>query len=200
MKIGILGAGRVARVFARYALVEGHGVVLSNSRGPESLADMVAMLGTGAAAGTVAEAAAAEVVLLAVPWTKVETVLAGCPAWDGRILIDATNPFAATEPELVLADLGGRGASEIVASLAPGARLVKALNSIFMSDFELGPRIGGFRRVLFVSGDDADARMQVSALLTRFGFATVDLGGLATGGRMQQAGAPLAGPAFLLPE
>ncbi len=88
---------------------------------------------------------------------------------------------------MVLADLGGRGASEIVASLAPGARLVKAFNSILMSNFEAGPKRGDARRVLFVSGDDASAKSTVKALIENFRFAVIDLGGLQTGGRLQQA-------------
>lgn len=188
MKIGMIGAGAVSAAVARYALAVGHRVVLSSRSGGHKLAASVAKLGQGAEAAPVTEAVKADVVLLAVPWPNVEAALSGLPDWSGRVLVDATNPFVETHPNLVLADLGGRGASEIVASLAPGARLVKAFNSILMSNFEAGPERGGARRVLFVSGDAAAAKRTVKALIRSFGFAVVDLGGLQTGGRLQQPG------------
>jgi predicted dinucleotide-binding enzyme len=119
--------------------------------------------------------------------------LRGLPEWKGRVLIDATNPFAETSPKLVLADLGGIGASEIVAGFAPGARIVKAFNSIRMAHFNEGPVNGQGKRVIFVSGDDETSKRIVKDLIESFGFAAIDLGGLVTGGRIQQAGGPLAG-------
>jgi predicted dinucleotide-binding enzyme len=193
MKFGTIGAGAVALGFAREALRAGHQVVLSNRHGPESLAGKVAELGTGASAATVAEAASRDYVLLAVPWPSVEEVLRGLPAWNGRVLIDATNPFSAYSPKLVLADLEDKGASEIVAALAPGAEVVKAFNSIVIERFNQGPSKDGGRRVIFVSGDHAEPVEFVKNLIASFGFAPIHLGGLAVGGRLQQAGGPLAG-------
>src|SRR5260221_8750678 len=126
MKFGTIGAGTVALAFAREALATGHQMVLSSRRGPESLASKVTELGRGAFTATVEEAASLDYVLLAVPWPNVEDALRGLPAWNGRVLIDATNPFIEYSPKLVLADLGGKGASEVVAGLAPGARVGKA--------------------------------------------------------------------------
>ncbi|RFB78169.1 NADPH-dependent F420 reductase [Methylovirgula sp. 4M-Z18] len=193
MKFGTIGAGAVALGFAREALRAGHKVVLSSRRGLDSLADVVAELGNGAAAASVAEAASLDYVLLAVPWPNVEDALRGLPAWNGRVLIDATNPFSAYSPKFVLADLGDRGASEIVAELAPGARVVKAFNSIVVERFNQGPAKDGGRRVIFVSGDHAEPVEFVKSLIASFGFAPIHLGGLAVGGRLQQAGGPLAG-------
>ena len=189
MKFGTIGAGTVALAFAREALATGHEVVLSSRRGPDSLAGKVAKLGRGASAATVEEAASLDYVLLAVPWPNVEAALQGLPAWNGRVLIDATNPFIETSPQLVLADLGGKGASEVVAALAPGARIVKAFNSIVNE----GPIKNGGRRVIFVSGDHLEPIDFVKSVIESFGFAPIYLGGLATGGRLQQAGGPLAG-------
>jgi len=189
MKFGAIGAGTVALAFAREALAVGHEVVLSSRRGPESLASKVTELGRGASAAVVEEAASLDYVLLAVPWPNVEDALRGLPAWNGRVLIDATNPFIQTSPKLVLADLGGKGASEVVAALAPGARVVKAFNSIVTARFNEGPIKNGGRRVIFVSGDHPEPTEFVRSL----GFVAVYLGGLATGGRLQQAGGPLAG-------
>uniref|UniRef100_B0T959 NADP oxidoreductase coenzyme F420-dependent n=1 Tax=Caulobacter sp. (strain K31) TaxID=366602 RepID=B0T959_CAUSK len=198
MKIGMIGAGEVASAVARYALAAGHEVLLSSQSGGDKLATTVASLGAGASAATLTEAANQDIVLLAVPWRQVQDALSGLPAWNGRILIDATNPFLETHPKLVLADLGGQGASEIVAKSAPGATLVKAFNSIVMSKFVAGPARGDARRVLFVSGDDEAAKAVVRDLIESFGFATVDLGGLVSGGRLQQAGGPIAGRDLLV--
>ena len=193
MKFGTIGAGTVAVAFAREALATGHEVVLSSRRGPDYLADKVAKLGRGASAATVEEAASLDYVLLAVPWPNVEAALQGLPAWNGRVLIDATNPFIETSPQLVLADLGGKGASEVVAALAPGARIVKAFNSIVTARFNEGPIKNGGRRVIFVSGDHLEPTDFVKRLIESFGFTPIYLGGLAIGGRLQQAAGPLAG-------
>src|SRR5260370_8857969 len=99
---------------------------LGNSKGTDSLPDAVAELGKGAPAATIADAASLDYVLFAVPWPNVEDALRGLPAWNGRVLIDATNPFSAYSPKLVLADLGDKGASEAAAPLAPAARVVNA--------------------------------------------------------------------------
>src|SRR6476620_2181303 len=98
MKFGTIGAGAVALAFAREALAKGHEVVLSSRGGPDALADNVAALGRGASAASVEEAASREYVLRAVPWRNVEAALQGLPAWKGRVLIDATNPFVETSP------------------------------------------------------------------------------------------------------
>ncbi len=193
MKFGTIGAGTVALAFARAALAVGHEVVVSSRRGPEALAGKVADLGRGASAGTVEVAASLDYVLLAVPWPSVEDALSGLPAWNGRVLIDATNPFIEYSPKLVLADLGGKGASEVVAALATDARIVKAFNSIVTARFNEGPIKNGGRRVIFVSGDHVEPTEFVKSLIETFGFVPVYLGGLATGGRLQQAGGPLAG-------
>ena len=193
MKIGFIGAGAVAQSIARSAIQAGHEVVLSARRGPQALGDIVAGLGPNASADTVQEVARLELVMLAVPWLQVPSALDGLPNWAGRILVDTTNPFTQLEPELVLADLGGTGASEIVAAHAPEARVVKAFNAIRMEHYDKGPKFHDGKRVIFVSGDDKDAKAVVIALVKEFGYAAVDLGGLVAGGRMQQAGGPIAG-------
>src|SRR5438093_3370480 len=106
MKFGTIGAGAVALAFAREALARGHEVVLSNRHGPDALADKVAELGRGASAASVEEAASLDYVLLAVPWRNVESALKGLPAWNGRVLIDATCPFVESSPTLVHTALG----------------------------------------------------------------------------------------------
>jgi predicted dinucleotide-binding enzyme len=116
--------------------------------------------------------------------------LSDLPAWNGRILIDATNPVL--QPGFRLAELHGSTSSEIVASLAPDARVVKTGNTLLRAVLATDPKQAGGRRVLFMSGDDTAAKAEVSAILEKTGFATIDLGGLASGGRLQQfPGGPL---------
>ena len=190
MNIGIIGAGDIGQAFAGQAVKAGYEVIVSNSRGPESLTGVVHQLGPLAKAGVRQEAAQADVVVLAVPWSQLGTALSGLPAWSGRILIDATNPVV--QPGFRLADLKGSTSSEIVASLVPGARVVKVANTLVSAMLAADPRQAGGRRVLFMSGDDATAKAGVKDILEKIGFATIDLGGLASGGSLQQfPGGPL---------
>lgn len=194
MQIGIIGAGNVGVAVGRQLAAAGHQVKLS-ARNPGAL--RIAAEGIGAQAVPIADAAAEDLVVLAVPWLAVPDVLDSLPEWRGRILVDATNPFVNFQP-LELADLAGRSASVVVAQHAPGARVVKAFNSITMVNFEDGARQGNARRVLFVSGDDVPSKQTVAGLITELGFAAIDLGSLEVGGRLQQAGGPLAGHDFLV--
>ena len=185
MDVGIIGAGRLGQAMARAALRAGRQVVLSNSRGPQSLASSVSALGEGASAGTVDEAARAGIVVIAVPWPRVPEAVQGL-RWDGRIVIDATNDF---DPS----DLNGWTSSQVLADLVPGARVVKAANTLGAAVLGSDPHEAGGRRVIFLSGDDAEAKSEVSALFEDAGFVAIDLGGLVSGGAMQQLGGPLAG-------
>jgi len=191
MKIGFIGASTVAQTIAKHVLPLGHQVMLSNSRGPDSLAEVVKELGVGATAGTPQQVAEQDIVVLAVRWSSVQPALFGVSDWKGRILVDATNRVASYSP-LSLGDISGRTSSEIVADLAPGAKVVKAFNSVpmsWISDFSPTKP----RTVLFISGDDAHVKTPVGNLIEEVGLSCVDLGTLAVGGRLQQLGGPLAG-------
>ena len=181
--IGIIGAGHIGQAMARTALRAGREVVIANSRGPESLDPVVATLGAGVSAGTVPEAAAAGIVVIAVPWANVPAAVTGLH-WDGQTVIDATNAWNA--------DLAGRTSSEIVADLIPGARLVKAANTLAAEILGADPHEAGGRRVVFLSSDEAAAKATVVELFEAAGFFAIDLGDLVTGGRMQQLRGPLA--------
>ena len=185
MTVGVIGTGNIGRAVATHALNAGHTVVLSNSRGPASLAEVVAELGDGARAGSVAEASKQDLMVLAVPWSKIGDATAGLDL-AGRIVIDATNPILM--PDLHVADLGGRTSGQVVAEMLKGARLVKAANTMGAAVLAADPHQGGGRRVLVLSGDDVDAKRAVAALFEAAGFATIDLGGLADGGRLQDVG------------
>jgi predicted dinucleotide-binding enzyme len=183
--VGIIGAGRLGQAMARTALRAGRSVVIANSRGPGSLTSVVSTLGVGASAGTVDQASAAGIVVIAVPWARVPEAVQGLE-WNGQVVIDATNNF---DPS----DLDGRTSSELIAGLVGGARVVKAANTLGAAVLGADPHEAGGRRVIFVSGDDADAKSEVIALFEDAGFVVIDLGDLATGGGMQQVRGPLAG-------
>ncbi len=180
--VGLIGAGNIGQALAHVARRAGRRVVIANSRGPQSLAPLVAALGTGVSAGTVAQAAAHPMVAIAVPWDSVPAAVDGLH-WAGQIVIDPTNAFNA--------ELGDRTSSEIVADLVPGARLVKAANTLGAMVLASDPHEGGGRRVIFLSGDDVSAKTPVVELFDAAGFFPIDLGDLVTGGRMQQIGGPL---------
>jgi 8-hydroxy-5-deazaflavin:NADPH oxidoreductase len=203
MTIGIIGAGALGSNVARALARKGIAATISNSRGPESLAGLIADIGGPITAGTTAETASADIVVLAVRWTDVESTLSGLPAWNGRILVDATNPvlFLAPDSEdakdptnplaaygIKAVDLGGIGSTQVVAGFAPGARVVKAFNHLAVS-LLAEPEVSGGKRVLFYSGDDAAAKSDLHDILERAGFFPVDLGALNVGG-------PLAEPPF----
>ena len=185
MKFGFIGAGEVAQIYAKHFVRHGHEVVLSNSRGPDSLIELARSIGPNARAGTVKEAAKQDIVILCVRWEQAKQALAAVSDWNGRILVDATN-------RPLDEDTKGKTASEIIASYAPGARLVKALNTLvvnWIQDYsDKKPKL-----VLFLSGDDADAKRKLARALEETGFVPVDLGGLIEGGKLQEFGAPLSG-------
>ncbi len=193
MEIGIIGAGAFAQAFAKRVLQAGHKIKLSNSRGPGSLREIVNLLGPGATAAAREEAAACEMVLLAVPWDNVFETLAGLPKWKNQILIDGTNPFHGKAGDFTPADVGNLSTSQLIAALAPGARVVKALNNMIVSNLEADPLVNGARRVAFISADDDGAKKRVEIFLKELGYSVIDLGNLRDGGLIQQAGGPLAG-------
>ena len=200
MKVGFIGAGKVTGTFGRHLLSAGHTIVVSNSRGPETLTDFVADLGSGAIAGTKQQAVDCDVVILATHWVSVADALKDID-WRGRILIDATNAHL-EPPDISLAGvtrsraaLKGRTSSEMVAEMAVGARLVKSISNIPMAwiqDFSPNKP----RTVIFASGDDTEAKQLVIDLINSTGFVAIDLGSLIAGGAMHEGGAPLSGIEF----
>lgn len=190
MTIGIIGSGAIGTAFARTLARAGIEAVISNSRGPDSLQELMRELGPSIRAVNREEAAQAGIVFVAVNWTKLPAAMAGLPDWKGRIVIDANNAIEA--PLFKPVDLGGRASSEVFADLVPGARVVKAFNHLRAELLAADPRSDGGRRVLFYSGNDATAKAEVAALIERLGFAGIDLGSLAVGGKLAQfPGGPL---------
>jgi 8-hydroxy-5-deazaflavin:NADPH oxidoreductase len=190
MTIGIIGAGNIGLAVAKTLARAGITATIANSRGPDSLEVAVAPLGPIIKPGTREEAASADTVLIAVNWSKLRVALAGLPAWGGRIVIDANNPIEG--PLFKPAELQGLLSSQVVAGLVTGARVVKAFNHLRAEILGSDPRVDGGRRVLFYSGDDESAKAEVAELIDRVGFAGIDLGPLAIGGKLMQfPGGPL---------
>ena len=197
MTIGIIGSGALGSNFARVVAKQGLSATISNSRGAASLADLVKELGPTIKAGTVEEAASADMVLVALRWVDAEKVLGSLPAWNGRIVIDGTNPVEfcdpATSPDahdasnplaaygIKAVDLGGKHSSQIIQRFVPGARVVKAFNHNDVNVLK-EPETAGGKRVLFYSGDDAAAKAEVRGIMEATGFFPVDLGALDVGG------------------
>jgi predicted dinucleotide-binding enzyme len=184
-RVGIIGAGRIGQAMTGVALRAGREVVIANSRGPESLTPLVAALGDGVTAAAVDDAAAAGIVVLAVPWPQASEAVRGV-AWTDQVVIDAMNDFEPT-------DLNGRTSSEVVADLVAPARVVKAGNTWAAAILASDPHEAGGQRVIFVSGSDLEAKAKVIALFENAGFFAIDLGALSAGGKLQQVRGPLAG-------
>jgi len=196
MSMGIIGAGALGSNVARLLAKSGIPATIANSRGPESLATLVDTLGPSITAGTVEEAASADIVLVAVRWVDLERALGSLPAWNGRIAIDGTNPVAFLAPDspdakdpsnplavygIKMIDLGGKHSSAVFREFVPGARVVKAFNHLDANTLP-EPEVGNGQRVLFYSGDDSDAKAEVRKIIEHTGYFAVDLGVLDVGG------------------
>jgi 8-hydroxy-5-deazaflavin:NADPH oxidoreductase len=175
MKIGIIGSGSIGGTAARLFAHAGHEIAISNSRGPESLADFESM---NIQAATVAEAANfGEVVLVAIPFKDYKTLPARELA--GKILIDSMNYYPQRDGEM---EMEGVASSELVARFLPDSHVIKAFNTMWYKTLANDGKPGSDpeeRLVLFIAGDDADAKTTVSRLLDDIGFAAVDTGSLA---------------------
>src|SRR5580704_17622606 len=170
MEIGAIGAGALAQAFAKLALKAGDKVKLSNDRGSDSLREIVNQLGPGAVAVSKEMAASCELVLLAVPWDNVPGTLASLPRWKNQILIDGTNPYHGKAGNFKPANVGNLSTSQLVVALAPGARVVKTLNTMSVPNLEADPVVNGARRLAFISADDDAAKRRVQTLLDGFGY------------------------------
>ena len=193
MKIGVIGSGNIGAAAAALFARAGHEVAVSNSRGGAGLESLVAELGgQGRATGIEEAARFGEVVLVAVPFGKYETLPAG--AFEGKVVIDANNYYPQRDGRFAELDGGETTSSELLASHLKGARLVKAFNTIWFEhlasqgDTSLPAEE---RRAIFVAGDDEEAKRAVARLIEEVGFAAVDTGTLREGGRRQQVGTPV---------
>jgi predicted dinucleotide-binding enzyme len=191
VNIGILGSGKIGGNAARLFAQVGHHVRIANSRGPQSLQALVAEIGPNAEATTGQEAVdQSDVILIAVPWTKREEALGELDGWDDKIVVDAMNPY--TE-DFEIEDLGSKTSTEFTRALVPGARVVKAFNTVYYKRLgsEGKPKGAKDRLAIPVASDDPAAKAVVMDLVDQVGFDPVDAGELIEGGRKQQPGSPI---------
>jgi predicted dinucleotide-binding enzyme len=191
--VGIIGSGDVARAIGKHAVGAGYQVLISNSRGPASLAGVVNHLGDGVRAVAVHEATRADLVIVAVPFVKVPE-LTDVADWTGAVVVDATNQFAQYQPTYAgFVDLGEETGSEWVARHLPGAIVIKAFNTLYASHIAAVPGHSEGRQIVFYAGDDDEANAEFAKFVERLGFAAVAVGGLRDGGRLMQLGGSLSG-------
>lgn len=187
MRIGLIGAGNIGSTLARLAVEHGHDVMISNSRGPETLAGLVSHLGERATAGAAARAAEfGDVVVVTIPLKNYRKVPAAELA--NKIVIDTNNYYPKRDGQIPELDSGAVTTSELLAAHLPESRVVKAFNNIYYADLAAQGQPAGTpgRRALPIAGDDAEAKKVVAGLIEEFGFDVIDAGGLAEGRRFQR--------------
>jgi predicted dinucleotide-binding enzyme len=189
MSYSIIGSGNIGTALARQFARKGITVAIANARGPDSLRILKTELGQHVVPQTIEIALTATVVILAAPFTAVAAIAQTSRDWAGKIVIDATN--AIDFPSYAPTDLDGRPSSDLVAEQLPGARVVKAFNTLPAAVLASEPTEGNGHRVIFISGNDAEANAEVTALAEKLGFAPIALGRLSLGGLLQQYGGPL---------
>jgi predicted dinucleotide-binding enzyme len=185
--IGIIGSGNIGSSVARAAIAHDYDVVIANSRGPESLQDLIAELGPRAAAATVADAAqAGDLVLVAIP-LKAIGALPPEP-FDGKIVMDANNYYPQRDGQIAELDDESTTSSELLQRQLPGAKVVKAFNHIMSAEILSTASAAGTpgRRALIVAGDDQEAKDAVARFIDTIGFDVVDIGKLSEGWRIQR--------------
>jgi 8-hydroxy-5-deazaflavin:NADPH oxidoreductase len=185
--IGIIGAGHIGSQVARLALASGYDVVISNSRGPQTLSALVAELGPKARAATAADAAkAGDIVVVAVPLKNYRSV--PVEPLEGKIVIDTNNYYPERDGHIRELDNESTTTSELLQAHLPASKVVKAFNHIYAAALTTDGQPAGTpnRRALVIAGDDAAAKGTVTRLLDQFGFDTVDAGALREGWRIQR--------------
>lgn len=184
--LGLIGSGHIGSALARLAVAHGYDVIVSNSRGPETLTDLVDELGDRARAGTAHEAAdGGDVVVVTVPLKAYRQVPVEPLA--GKIVIDTNNYYSQRDGHLPELDANATTSAELLQTHLPTSRVVKAFNNIRFDDLAVDGTPAGTpgRRALPVAGDDTEAKNRVVALLDQFGYDVVDAGPLAEGWRFQ---------------
>jgi len=182
MSYSIIGAGKVGQALARAFARKKIEVAIASRRSPEALAPVAKAIGPTIIPKSLQDAAKAEIVLLAVPFGTQKDVAKAGKSWQGKIVIDVTNAYGVAPEEL-----GNLPSSVVISQAFPGARLVKAFNSLPAETLAEDPNVKGGRRVVFLSSDDESAASEVAALIEQLDFAPVQLGKLAEGGLLVQA-------------
>ena len=185
--LGLIGAGHIGSQLARLAIANGYSVVISNSRGPETLSGLVAELGPKARAATPAEAAkAGDIVVVTLPLKNYKTVPVEPLA--GKVVIDTNNYYPQRDGQIPELDNESTTVSELLQAHLPKSKVVKAFNHLYAASLTTDGQPAGSnnRRALVIAGDDKDAKETVTRLIDQFGFDTVDVGPLKEGWRIQR--------------
>jgi 8-hydroxy-5-deazaflavin:NADPH oxidoreductase len=185
--IGLIGAGHIGSQVARLAVAHGYDVVISNSRGPDTLSDLVKELGPRARAGTVEDAATAgDIVVVTIPLKNYRGVPVAPLA--GKVVIDTNNYYPERDGHIAELDNESTTTAELLQRHLPASKVVKAFNHILAAQLTTDGRPAGTpnRRALVIAGDDAGAKSVVTRLLDQFGFDAVDAGPLKEGWRIQR--------------
>jgi hypothetical protein len=198
--IGIIGAGHIGSQIARLAVASGYKVVISNSRGPETLSVLIAELGPKARAATAVEAAkAGDIVVVTVPLKNYRAVPVAPLA--GKVVIDTNNYYPERDGHIPELDNESTTTAELLQAHLPTSKVVKGFNHIYAAALTTDGQPAGTnnRRALVIAGDDQEAKARVSHLLDQFGFDAVDAGPLKEGWRIQRD-TPGYGPRRTAPE
>ena len=182
MSYAIIGFGKIGHALAKAFARSGIAVSVATRRDPESFASDAAAIGAQIIPTTLAEAAKADVVFLAVRFESHADVGGALSDWHGKTIIDVTNAYG-VPPET----LGGLPSSKFVAQAFPGAQLVKGFNHLGAAVLDQDPAVHGGKRVVFLSSDDEGAAAAIGELAKKLGFAPILLGGLSEGGLLVQA-------------
>lgn len=185
--IGIIGTGQIGKALASHLSKAGYPVLISNSRGADSLKTIATELGSNVTAASVTDTGKAELIILAVQWAKLPEAVKNIPDWKDKIVIDTSNNILSTNP-FTLADLGGKTTGEFVSELIPGAHLIKAFNTLGAQILASAPVSANGNRVIVMSGDNNEAKAKVSEVISSIGFNPIDLGSLSIGGKLQDVG------------
>jgi len=190
VRIAVIGSGKIGGTAAALFAAAGHEIAIGNSRGPASLASLIKKIGPRARAATVEDAAGlGQVALVAIPFGKYRTLPAA--ELSAKVVVDAMNYYPERDGQI---DFGTLTSSELVARYLAGARVVKAFNTMYFETLAGQGRPDrpiDDRLVLFLAGDNADAKAIVSHLIEEIGFAPIDSGSLSNGGRLQQPGSAI---------
>jgi predicted dinucleotide-binding enzyme len=193
MKIGVIGAGNIGANAARLFAMAEHEVMIANSRGPETLQQLVSEIGNSAQVGTIVDAAAfGDVIFISIPFGRYKELPA--EAFDGKIVIDSNNYYPDRDGHYPQLDENKTTSSEMLAAHLNGAKIVKAFNTIWFEHLRTQGNTElpiEERRVIFVAADDASAKRLVAGLIEDIGFGPVDTGGLNDGGLAQQPGSAI---------
>jgi len=193
MKIGIIGAGHIGGTLAELFTKTENQVVISNSRGPSTLEDLAEKLGDNASTGTVEEARDfGDLVVVSVPLKAITDLPAN--GWEGKVVIDTNNYYPDRDGKIPDLDSEKLTSSELLENQLPGARVVKAFNTIWFEHLKTQGDTSlplEERRAIFIAGDDSQAKETVAKLIEEIGYAAVDTGFLKEGGKTQQPGSPV---------